>query len=352
MDYSCEPVHSTLLNIQAKEPFNAEPTAAALVEFPITPEDLVYCRNHGPVREFDEDTYKLSISGLVKQEVKQSVRELKTNFATKEVVAALQCAGIRRNEMGAIKKVNGVPWKDGVIANCKWGGIRLRDLLLHCGLQDAPENTQLHVCFSSYATLCEDDTYYGASIPLERALDEASDVLIAFEMNDEILSPDHGGPLRVVVPGYLGARWVKWLDTIIICAHESPNFYQQRDYKILPPEIDTKDKARDEWSKYPSMTSLPLNSVIASVHHSSSPSSSSSTLLVKGYSTPGSTGNVKRVEITIDEGKTWHPATITYQQETGTVYSRAIDEQGNAQPKESAWNVRGVAYNAWGIGRW
>lgn len=90
MDYSCEPVHSSLLNIQAKEPFNAEPTAEALVEFPITPEDLVYCRNHGPVREFDEDTYMLSISGLVKQEAKMSVRELKANFALQEVVAALQ----------------------------------------------------------------------------------------------------------------------------------------------------------------------------------------------------------------------------------------------------------------------
>ena len=87
--------------------------------------------------------------------------------------------------MGAIKKVNGVPWKDGVIANCKWGGIRLRDLLLHCGVQDVPDGTQLHVCFSSYATLCEDDTYYGASIPLERALDEAADVLIAFEVRTE-----------------------------------------------------------------------------------------------------------------------------------------------------------------------
>jgi sulfite oxidase len=127
------------------------------------------------------------------------------------------------------------------------------------------------------------------------------------------------------------------------------------------------------------MTSLPLNSVIASVHHtpSSSPSSPS-TLLVKGYSTPGSTGNVARVEVTIDQGKTWHTASITYQQgkwswtiweieltsgaangggaieipETGTVYSRAIDEQGNVQPQESLWNVRGVAYNAWGVGQW
>ncbi|KAH9481542.1 Sulfite oxidase [Psilocybe cubensis] len=358
MDYSSEPQHSTLLNIQETQPFNAEPSAAALVEFPITPEDLVYCRNHGPVREFDENAYSIIIKGGNKGEAMFSLAELKA-LSKATVVAALQCAGIRRKEMGAIRPVHGVPWSDGVIANCKWGGVLLPDLLQLVGIDT--QNPNVHICFESHATLCQDDTSYGASIPLAKAME--NDVLLAYEMNDDPLTADHGGPLRVVVPGYLGARWVKWVDTIVISSEESPNFYQQRDYKILPPSVQTKEMAKPMWDKYPSMTALPLNSVVATVG-----CEDDEKLFVKGYAISGATGQVHAVEISVDHGKTWHQARITYQEgkwswtlweveiackeAEGKVYSRAIDTEGNIQPEEGIWNLRGVAYNGWGVGQW
>ena len=81
--------------------------------------------------------------------------------------------------MNTVKKVNGVLWDDGVICNAKWGGVRLRDVLLHANVN---LDGAVHVQFSSHVTPCEDDEYYGASIPLEKAMDEQGDVLLAWEV--------------------------------------------------------------------------------------------------------------------------------------------------------------------------
>ncbi|KAI3604829.1 sulfite oxidase [Moniliophthora roreri] len=362
MDYTNEPPHSEALIIQAKEPFNAEPPSSPLVEFPITPEELVYCRNHGPVREFPEEEYAIRVNGMVEKELTLSLAELKSNYEKARVVAVLQCAGNRRNEMGAIKKVYGVGWNDGVIANGAWAGVRLRDVLQQAGIQS--NAGPLHVCFASYATLCQDDSYYGGSVPLEKAMNLEDDVLLAYEMNDDLLSAEHGGPLRVIVPGYLGARWVKWVDTITVSTQESPNFYQQRDYKILPPEVETKEAAKQYWSKYPSMTSLPLNSVVATVYRLSP-----STVFAKGYAVPDvSTGNIRSVEVSVDKGTAWYPAQIIYQEgkwswtlweleipstsESGQVCCRATDTSGNMQKVACDWNMRGVAFCAWSMKEW
>jgi sulfite oxidase len=111
------------------------------------------------------------------------------------------------------------------------------------------------------------------------------------------------------------------------------------------------------------MTTLPLNSVICSVTRIST-----STIFVKGYAVPGSSAKVKSVEVTTNDGKTWCEALVTNHPgkwnwtlweakldgvgESGAVHSRVRDEQGELQPREGTWNVRGVAYNGWGVGKW
>ena len=90
MDFTSEPLHSPLLHIQEPQPFNAEPSAASLVEFALTPEELVYCRNHGPVREFDEESYTVVVKQNGNNDVRIRLSEVKANLPLIHVVAVLQ----------------------------------------------------------------------------------------------------------------------------------------------------------------------------------------------------------------------------------------------------------------------
>lgn len=94
MDYSSEPAHSPHLIVRGMEPFNAEPPADALVRFQRTPGELVYCRNHGPVKEFDEDKYRVNVTGGVRNPLQLSVHDLRTKYPKVEVVAALQVSSL------------------------------------------------------------------------------------------------------------------------------------------------------------------------------------------------------------------------------------------------------------------
>lgn len=188
-------------------------------------------------------------------------------------------------------------------------------------------------------------------------------------MNDKPLLPEYGAPVRVVVPGVAGARWVKWLDRITVQESESPNFYQQHDYKILPPEALTWEMAEDYWSKAPSMQCMPVNSIVAQPDDGDTVTLPSDGFLeVKGYAVPhGNQGPVVRVEVSTDDGKTWVDADLNSTRNGSkwcwvlwkarvkaqkgadkTIFSRATDAGGNTQPKTSQWNIRGVGYNGYG----
>ncbi|KAF7974782.1 hypothetical protein HWV62_11263 [Athelia sp. TMB] len=271
------------------------------------------------------------------------------------------------------RDVEGIKWGEATICNIRWTGILLRDLLNDAGIaveKDALDS--LHVCFASHAAICEEDESYSVSIPLAKVLDPEGDVLLAYEMNACELTPEHGHPLRVVVPGYSGVRWVKWVDRITVASRESQDFYQQKDYKILPMAVDSQDKANSEgwWAKIPALQANPLNSVVASVDILGlSTDRLHCDVLVKGYalSGPGAAGQIKSIEVSVDKGQSWISAAITYQEgryswtlwearaqasveddKKITAWSRATDESGEQQMPSCDWNLRGVAYCAVG----
>ncbi len=158
-----------------------------------------------------------------------SVADLKARFAPVTVTAVMQCAGNRRADMLAVAPVSGDPWAPGAIGNAEWTGVRLADVLRAAGI-DADDGR--HVAFESHDRIADTDTRFGASIPLAKAL--APETLLAFAMNGEPLAPEHGHPLRVVVPGFAGIRSPKWLARITVQDRPSDNPMQADDYKLFP----------------------------------------------------------------------------------------------------------------------
>lgn len=274
-----------------------------------------------------------------------------------------------------LKEVNGIDWFDGAVMNCKWRGPLLKDVLLKAGGIDLPPDQwkDAHVAFSCFQTPTQDDDWYGASIELSRAMRDDAEVILALDMNDAALPPNHGFPVRVVTPGIAGARSVKWLDRITVQMCESKNYYQQRDYKILPPEADSAEKADEWWSRIPAIQDMPVNSVIGVPKNDSRVERDKDGMIeVKGYALPsGEDGPVVKVEASADGGETWVDAELDHgKAEEGvslkwawclwgakvkadkgrdiTVLSRATDKAGNTQAACPQWNYRGVAYNGYG----
>ncbi|KAF8469109.1 Oxidoreductase, molybdopterin-binding domain-containing protein [Kalaharituber pfeilii] len=363
-----------LLEYSVENPLNREPPVDQLVESFITKSSVAYDRNHGPIPHINPDTHYVRIDGAVDNVVELSIKDLGESFKQYEVLSSLQCAGNRRHTMRTeLKEVNGIDWYSGAIMNGVWRGPLLRDILLQAGL--AIEGSA-HVAFSCTQTLVQDDWYYGGSIDLERVMDPEKFVILALELNGKPLSINRGFPVRVVIPGVAGARWVKWLDRVTVQRNESNNFYMQQDYKILPPHVETKEQAMENWHLVPPMQLMPINSVIAiPASGETIIPDADGKITVAGYAVPqGDDGPVIKVEISLDRGETWEEAEIVLEQPTKwswaiwktridfcrllpekgstessrRIWSRCWDKGGNVQDGKCQWNWRGVGYNGYG----
>ncbi|KMT09089.1 hypothetical protein BVRB_6g131970 [Beta vulgaris subsp. vulgaris] len=373
-DYSNEPPRHPSLKINSKEPFNAEPHRSGLISSYVTPVDLFYKRNHGPIPVVDDiERYRLSVMGLINIQRELSMKDI-WDLPKHTVTATLQCAGNRRTAMSKTRKVRGVGWDISAIGNAVWAGAKLADVLELVGIPKLSSSTPSggkHVEFVSIDRCKEENGGpYKASIPLIQATNPEADVLLAYEMNGEPLNRDHGYPLRVVVPGVIGARSVKWLDSMSVIAEECQGFFMQKDYKMFPPSVNWENI---NWSTRRPQMDFPVQSAICSLEDSNVLKDRKVT--VKGYAVSGGGRGIERVDISIDGGKTWVEAS-RYQKpgvpyvadgpysekwawvffeakvevsHSAEIVAKAVDIAANVQPEnvESIWNLRGILNTSW-----
>ena len=344
--------------MHTQSPLNSEPQLGALAKSWITPVESFYVRSHAPNPKIDPAAFRLEVEGLVDKPLSLSLAELSGSFAETSVIATMTCAGNRRSEHSLVKPVGGVPWQAGAIGNARWGGVRLSEVLKKAGLKEGAK----HVWFEGLDEISKGGGIipFGASIPVSKAMTDTEAMpgaLLTTKMNGQPLNADHGAPLRGVVPGYIGARSVKWLGKIVVSDRPSPNHYVATAYKLV------QEGTPLEWDEGGPIYRFPLNSVICQPAADSKVSTGK--LAVAGYAYPsGRPGTtVAKVEVSSDEGRTWTTAKITspirercwvlwkadvkVSSSASELIVRATDSRGDTQPENAEWNMKGYMFNGW-----
>jgi sulfite oxidase len=341
------------LIVHQDEPFNAETALAALAEGPVTATDAFYVRAHGAVPEIEPTAWRLRVHGLVERELALSFTTLREAFRDREVTATLQCAGNRRAGLIAVRDIPGeAPWGPGATGTATWSGVPLADVLALAHPLTGAE----HVAFEG-ADLCPEATpaeRFGGSIPLDKAC--RPEVLLAWAMNGEPLAPVHGAPLRVVVPGYIGARSVKWLERIEVRSTPWEGYFQHVVYRLVP-----EDGTPGPGAGMP-LGLVALNAAVLSPADGQTVTAGA--VEVFGYAFAGGERHVARVDVSLDGGTTWSQAELlddlgpwSWRQWRITVdlvpgeheiLARAWDSSAATQPDDDAalWNPKGYVNNA------
>ncbi|HZF10061.1 MAG TPA: sulfite oxidase [Thermoanaerobaculia bacterium] len=350
------------LRVRQEEPLNAGPPLSALRADEVTGNDLFFVRNHGNVPALDPATYRLEIGGLVENPLSLTLAELRALPPVRRM-ATLECAGNRRSELIAWKPIPGeLPWHEEAISNAFWTGASLAELLERA----RPRPAARHVAFTGLDQVERHGKRFGfgGSVPLDKAL--APETILAYEMNGAPLPALHGAPLRALVPGYIGARSVKWLSRITLQEKPSDNYFQAVAYRLFPPEVTAETV---DWESGTMLGDVALSAVICSPEEGETVRPG--VVRVKGYAIAGAAGGsgegrrVARVEVSGDGGTSWVPADLHddrgpwvwrfWRVSLGLVPGdyeimvRAWDDAGNGQPETvaSVWNFKGYMNNAW-----
>jgi sulfite oxidase len=323
----------------------------------ITPVEQFFTRSHAPTPTIDARTFRLEITGLVGRQLTLGLDDLLQRYAAREVVSTMVCAGLRRSEFLTLGPLPGeLPWGPEPVSTGRWTGVALRDLLRDVDL--APGARHVELIGLDCVERLGQRFGFGGSIDLDKAM--SGEVLLATRLNGVPLPPDHGFPLRAVVPGWTGARSVKWLGRIVVAPEPSANYFQRMAYRVQRERNPADDR---DVTGGTALSDVPLNSVI--VLPESGAAVSAGIVRMQGWAMGAGGRAVASVEVSSDGGERWLPArvvaggstwawalweaTVDLQPGSYTLAVRAADEAGARQPASlhDTWNVRGYNNNAW-----
>jgi len=329
-------------------PIDAETPLELLGETYITPNDLFFVRHHWNPVFPDAATWALKVDGEVERPLALSLGDLKA-MPRASATCVLQCAGNGRALHRPI--VPGVQWTYGAAGNARWTGVRVRDVLEKAGLKAGAKH--LHTFGTDKPP--EKVPPFHRSLELDKVREDG---IIAFEMNGAPLPLLHGAPARLVVPGWAGDHWMKWLDRISPQPSAQTGFYMDTAYRFPknPGEPGVTFKP-DEMSP---VTELFVKSNITEAPPRARVGRKAT---IRGIAFSGAP-DVARVDVSDDGGKTWAAATLGKDHDPfawrlwsfaylpkaagkTTLVARATDSRGSVQPKDAVWNQSGYFYNAW-----
>lgn len=325
------------LIVRENQPTNLE-SSFELLDDLLTPNPLFYVRNHFSVPLIDVRSHELTISGEVQNPFSITFEELR-GMPAETRLATMECAGNSRVFLPP--PVDGVQWQLGAIGTAGWTGVPLSALLDRAGLNDRAcdvvfEGADHGKPKEKPAPPCE--IRYARSIPVGKA----TDVLIAYAMNREDLSPEHGYPLRALVPGHYGMASVKWLTAIRVTAKPFQGYFQTTDYAYWDEDgISGPERVP--------LGEMSLKSQIARPRIDESIAAGSQ---YRVFGAAWSSDTVQSVELSDDDGQTWREAPFLDPAISGLwrrwefnwrvprtpgiriLKSRARDSGGNAQPDQ------------------
>lgn len=340
------------LIVRSLRPLNLESPPASLDSF-LTPNDEFFVRSHHGAPTVNAETWEISVDGLVDRPLTWSIKDLES-MEPATLGGVLQCAGNGRSKFSPT--IPGLLWDRGAVGHAEWTGVPLGRLLEEAGVK--PEAAHVHL-IGGDVTPTPKTPAFVRSIPVDRAL--SPDTLIAFKMNGEPMPTLHGGPMRVVIPGWTGNNWTKWIRKLVVSTEEAPGVYMRSGYRMprtpVPPGVDPdpEDMVPVTWMNVKSLITSPgLDAELTR-----GPTE------IRGVAWTGE-GHVVKVEVSTGAGPDaeWREAELLDKPRQGSwrrfkiaweppapgkyvLRARATDSEGQIQPETYPWNKSGYLWNAY-----